>query len=231
MSHNSHQDRLQQLKCLASSCLRDIRKEKRNLKRRQTRLAAGGSSTGLVGATLAVYQMSGCIIDLAAQYWCQERQRRACKHEDCSLQRGRRIVQEWIDAQPLQALLETAFPTTTGGKSARAKAASFLGRAGAAVWATRMIEQHGHAPSTRELWEESARITAEPGDDGAPERQAAGARPSVKSWGWRWRRAWGFRRGKLRVRERYDTEDLREKAGRENVCSGRGFCKKRRTHF
>lgn len=129
------------------------------------------------------------------------------------MQRGRMIVQDWIDALPLQALPDTAAPTTAAGRKARDSAARFLASAGAAVWATRMIREQGHAPSTQQLWVENARISAD--QAGAGEANLAGAMSSrlVRQWGWRWRRVWGFRKRKLRVREQYDTAELRKKAG------------------
>ena len=213
MIHTGERERLQQLKRLTSRCLESIRQKKQNHARRQRRLRAAGSGTAASATTLAVYQMSGCIIDLAAQYWCRERQERGCTNEDCSLQRGRVIVQEWIDALPLQALLDATENETPAQKKAHAAAVQFLASAGAAVWATRMIKEQGHAPSTEELWHQSARINADRAGIGAADVKAASSSRLVRQWGWRWRRVWGFRKGKLRVREHYDTEELREKAG------------------
>ena len=213
MIHTGERERLQQLKRLTSRCLESIRQKEQNHARRQRRLRAAGSGTAASATTLAVYQMSGCIIDLAAQYWCRERQERGCTNEDCSLQRGRVIVQEWIDALPLQALLDATENETPAQKKAHAAAVQFLASAGAAVWATRMIKEQGHAPSTEELWHQSARINADRAGTGAADVKAASSSRLVRQWGWRWRRVWGFRKGKLRVREHYDTEELREKAG------------------
>ena len=215
------QGRLQQLRELARECSKDIKNERRNQARKQKRRCAGGHGASVCAATLAVYIISGATIELAAQYWCQERRRSACEAEDCSLERGRKLVEDWIDNVSLEALSEVTTPTTETGRVAQQQAAAFLARAGAAVWATRMIKERGHAPSTQELWDESARIAAAPGASGAGSPAAVGAGTSVRQWGWRWRRVWGFRKGKLRVREHYDAEDLRQKAAQQRAATGK----------
>ena len=214
---------LQHLRHLALECRKGIRNERRNQTRKQKRRCAGGHGAGVLAATLAVYVLSGSIIELATQYWCQERRRSACTEEDCSNQRGRKLVDAWIDNTSLETLREATAPTTEAGILAQKKAAAFLARAGAAMWATKMIKEHGHAPSTQELRDESDRIGAAPSATGAG-TAATGTGNSVRQWGWRWRKAWGFRKGRLRVRERYDTEDLRQKAAQQRARGGNILC-------
>jgi hypothetical protein len=210
--------RLQQLQTLTQECRRNIRNARRNELRKQGRIAAAGRGTTICDTTVAIYIMSGSVLDLAAQYWCQERRRAPCDKEDCSLQRGREIVAACIDNLSLQALAEAGSPTTVSFRAAQDRAGAFLARAGAAVWATKMIREQGHAPSTQELWEESTRLATH-------ERLVGGAGPAggssatgLRQWGWRWRKASGFRKGMLRVREHYDTDELRHKAATENLA-------------
>ena len=211
--------RLQQLQALSQECRRNIKNARRNELRKQGRRVAAGRGTTICDTTVAIYIMSGSVLDLAAQYWCQERLRAPCDKEDCSLQRGREIVADWIDNLSLEALAEAGAPTTVSGRAAQDRAGAFLARAGAAVWATRMIREQGHAPSTQELWEESTRLATHERRVGTAEPAGGSSATGSRQWGWRWRKTWGFRKGRLRVREHYDTDELRHKAATKKTAA------------
>ena len=106
-----------------------------------------------------------------------------------SSQHGREIVATWMDNLSLEALAEAGTPTTANGRAAQDRAAAFLARAGAAVWATKMIRECGHAPSTQELWDESTRIAAIEGATVGARATAGGSTTGLRQWDRCWRKA------------------------------------------
>ena len=95
--------------------------------------------------------------------------------------------------------------------------------AGTAVFASRAIHEKGFAPSTEELWEHSRKLRQQfgTGDPAGVHIDARGNKARI--WGLRWRKAWGFQSGKLRIREHYTTDELRQKAGAPKLCGDRVF--------
>ena len=191
----------------------------KNQKRAGKRAREQGESTLLRFIVLAVYVASEQSIELAAQCWCMERQRRHCPGECTSLARGQEIVANWVSDASVEDFAEARAPTSETGIKAQQHARRFLDDICSAVWCREHNQVKGHAPTTTQVWSATRRASAQPlaGATGAvpPLRKEGKA---LACWGTRWRRRWFFKYGKIRPREHQDVADLRAKATEQSFA-------------
>ena len=204
-----------EIKALAAQ----IKTMQQNRKRAGKRAREQGENTLLRLIVLAVYVASEQSVELAAQCWCMERQRRRCEGECTSLARGWDIVAAWVASASVHDFAEARSPVSDAGIKAGQRAKNFLDDISSAVWCNEHNQVKGHAPTTHQLWSVASRASAQPlagASGGAPALLKEGK--ALSSWGARWRRRWFFKYGKIRPREHHDVADLRAKAGEKTVC-------------
>ena len=194
-----------------------IKKNKKARASATRRLQAAGRDSKLRLAALAVYTLSECTLELAAHFWSSQRQRKHCKAEDCSLQRGMDIVKCEVEAASVDDFSQAREPTSTEWERAVGRARQYLQGAHAAFWSARVAASHGHAPSTEEVWSAGQEVLVTPVQDAAQYLRDDAKR--VRQWGWAWRRKWNFQCGRLKVREKFLVDDARQKAPHRNHCA------------
>lgn len=212
----------------------DVRKAigqaRKNAKLKAQRAQSAGRRTSLYQTVLAVHCLSEGTVELAAHFWIGRRMQCGCRNEDVSWGRAVSVVSEWIENASVEDFHEARTPQTPGGVRARSAALQFISGASAARWAARMVRERGHAPSSREVWEESENLLTADELQGHSTVERVPTSSKVRSWARRWRRRWLFKRGKVKLREHFPVEELRAKAGRETLpCSA--FCSCGRSRF
>ena len=200
--------------------LSDVRlalvRERKKQRGRSKRSAEAGRGTALYMAVLAVHALSKGTLELAAHFWLGQRRQRGCRMEELTTEKAIAVTTHWIETASVEEFHEARSPVTAAGTAAQRAAMHFLSGAGAALWACRMVQEKGHAPSSREIWHERTQLLC--ANDAEPGRSAAEA-PSgdtVRSWARRWRKQWLFKKGKVKLRQRFPVEELRAKA---RICN------------
>ena len=197
--------------------------ERKNKRAQSKRSAEAGRSATLYMAVLAVHALSEGTLELATHFWLGQRRQCGCRSEELTPEKARSVTTQWIDTASVEDFHEARSPVTAAGAKAQRAAVQFLSGAGAALWACRMVQEKGHAPSSREIWHERTQLLH--ASDSEPGRSAAQAASgdTVRSWARRWRKQWLFKKGKVKLRQRFPVEELRAKARICNVCGFWGF--------
>ena len=198
--------------------LRSVRKQLRRAERnswaRQQRVEQAGRSTVVWWTVLAAYFAANQLIELSAQCWCQQRQVHHCTAERISTKKGQLIVRKWVNAVTADDLDEISNTTTPKIERALAQGINFVKQAGMAIWVLDHNRRRGHAPTTAQLLQEwgtpafERTVIAET----EPDKRCTRARHSVAAT--RWRTKWFARFGRVRVRERLNVDNVRQKVGR-----------------
>ena len=179
-------------------------------RRREQRLSLQGGNTNLRLLVLLVFVASNSSVELATHCWCSRRRQQRCVGEEVTAEKGRLLVQDWIDATT-EAEWETLRTSTLSlATRLREEARQFVLDAQTAVWASRCNKQKGHAPTSLQL--RAARDQLERHGSGLPDDAGPGEPPKAASrWAHRWRSRWIFKYGKIQARERMDPLDMRAK--------------------
>ena len=208
-----------------------LRRARKNEKVKARRSVSGGRQTTLYRAVLSVHALSEGTTELAAHYWIGIRTQCGCRNEDVSWERAVSVVSEWIASASVEDFHEAREPVTPAGVQAHRAAVEFLGGAGAALWASRMVRERGHAPSSHEVWREHENVVN--AGDPASDDNICCARASnrLRSWARRWRRRWLFKKGKVKLRQRFAVDELRTKAGQQKRTFTMLLCSQPRDRF
>jgi len=203
----SHLAELTQQRRLLAKQIQSAAKAQR---RREQRLALQGGNTNLRLLVLLVFVASNSSVELATHCWCSRRRQQHCVGEEVTAERGRALVQEWIDTTTEAEWDALRTSTLSLAIRLREEARQFVLDAQTAVWASRCNKQKGHAPTSRQL--RAARDQLEhQGTELAAAAVPAAPQKAASRWAHRWRSRWVFKYGKIQARERMEPLDMRAK--------------------
>lgn len=185
---------------------------RRNKKAQAKRRVEAGRRTGLYMGVLAVHALSEGTLEVAAHFWVAHRKQSGCRDEDVTKEQALAVTSKWIENASVDDFNEARNPVSAAGAKARLDALNFLSGAGAALWALRMVREQGHAPSSREIWQERTQLFRADQSEPGPPAMRAPTSNTLRSWARRWRRQWLFKKGKVKLRERFPVDELRTKA-------------------
>ena len=180
-------------------------------RRRRQRQVEQGKQTGLRLLVIAVFVLSGECTELAAHCWSMQRCHRGARDEEPSLADGEGVVHAWLSSATAEDLEAARNPETAMQRRAHKAAKQYLADVSTTQWALSMNKKRGHAPATADVYDKR-HGTSEMGSELlSPAPIAARSSGAVRMWGMRWRRRWSFKYGKMRIRDRFDVHDLRNK--------------------
>jgi hypothetical protein len=185
---------------------------RRNQKAQAKRRVEAGRRTGLYMGVLAVHALSEGTLEVAAHFWVAHRKQSGCRDEDVTTEQAIAVTSKWIENASVDDFNEARNPVSAAGAKARLDALNFLSGAGAALWALRMVREQGHAPSSREIWQERMQLFRADHSEQGPPATRAPTSNTLRSWARRWRKQWLFKKGKVKLRERFPVDELRTKA-------------------
>ena len=204
--HEREQDIAAGLQLIRAAEKRERQKQK-NAKKKQA--AAWQASTTLVHTLLIKYALSGYVAEPAVKYMANYARRRRWPERDEQVLAE--MVEQYfldVDVDELTALADTADPQDA---AAMREAMPYVEQWRLCVWATRLNEQHGVAPSTDSVLMRLEANRMQLPEEVRPRAVGCVADGRARKWALGWRRRWGGRHGKIRVREDVPVAELREK--------------------
>ena len=193
------------------TALAEVSREKKKKKRAQLKDAKAWVFTPfLKEAVLVMYVLAGYAADPAARYLAMEaRKRQWPSQTEDDLKRKAEEV--FLECSDMGWLAELTCLESPSNPAAMKVAVRVVEEWRLAQWVLRLNERQGLAPSTAQVLARAEQAFERAPEGVRPPYLGAVAEARARMWAYRWRRRWGGRHARIRVREDVPLEERRVK--------------------